>query len=152
MNSIEVIVHIVHLLAAGIWLGGLVFTTIVVSPAFKAMSWTPAERMTVRSAVGRQYTKVANVNLILLLIFAIADAAFRGCSMVRGIEIVLVIVILILAMLHGLVFAPRLTAAAQEGRHDDRAKLLRLSIGISMLNLLLSFVVMVLAIGFSVSV
>ena len=151
MDSIEVIVHIVHVLAAGIWLGGLVFTTIVVSPAFKAMSWTPAERMAVRSAVGRQYTKVANPNLILLVIFATADAALRGWSMARGIEIVLAIIIANLAVLHGLVFAPRLGAAARENRHDDRAKLLRLSIGISMLNLLLSFVVMILAIGFGVS-
>jgi uncharacterized membrane protein len=150
MNSTEVIVHIVHVLAAGIWLGGLVFTTIVVSPAFKAMPWTPAERIAVRSAVGRQYTKVANPDLILLVIFAIADTALRG-SMTRAIEIFLAIIVAILAVLHGLVFAPRLGAAARENRHDDRAKLLRLSMGISMLNLLLSFVVMILAIGFSVS-
>lgn len=152
MNSIEIIVHIVHVLAAGIWLGGLVFTTVVVSPAFKAMSWTPAERMAVRSAVGRQYAKVANPNLLLLLIFAIADAVLRGWTLLSGVEIFLVIVILILAVLHGLVFAPRLSAAARENRHDERAKLLKLSIGISMLNLLLSFVVMILAIGFRVPI
>jgi len=145
------IIHIIHVLAAGIWLGGLVFTTTVVSPAFKSMSWTPAERTAVRSAVGRQYSKVANLNLLILLIAAFADAAFHGWITVSAVDIVLVIVVCVLAVLHGAVFAPRLAAAAKEQRHDDRAKLLRVSISISMLNLLLSLVVMVLAIGFGVS-
>lgn len=146
MISIEAVVHTVHLLAAGIWLGGLVFTTTVVSPAFKSMTWTPEERTAVRSAVGRQYAKVANVNLAVLLIAAIIDAVSRHWAAASLLEIVLVVVILILAGLHGLVFAPRLAAAAREQRHDDRARLLRLSISISMLNLLLSVIVMVLAI------
>lgn len=151
-NPMQILIHIIHLLAAGIWLGGLVFTTVVVSPAFKAMSWTPAERTAVRSAVGRQYSKVANVNLLILLFAAIADAAFHQWTTIANIEIALVVIVCILALLHGAVFAPRLAAAAREQRHDDRVKLLRISISISMLNLLLSFVVMVLAIGFSVSV
>jgi len=143
MNSL---IHIVHLLAAGIWLGGLVFTTIVVSPAFKTMSWSPAERMAVRSAVGRQYAKVTHFNLAILLIAAAADAALRGWGAAYLVEVALVVVVFILAELHGKVFAPRLAAAAREQRHEDRAKLLRASISISMLNLLLSFVVMILAI------
>lgn len=139
-------IHIIHLLAAGIWLGGLVFTTVVVSPAFKAMSWSPAERMAVRSAVGRQYAKVTHVNLAILLIAAVVDVALRGWGAAQGVEIALVVVVFILAELHGKVFAPRLAAAAREQRHDDRAKLLRTSISVSMLNLLLSFIVMILAI------
>lgn len=146
MISPEVFVHAIHLLAAGIWLGGLVFTTTVVSPAFKNMPWTPDERTAVRSAVGRQYAKVANLNLTVLLIAAIIDAVFRHWAIAPLVEIGLVIVVLILAGLHGLVFAPRLAAAAREQRHDDRARLLRLSISISMMNLLLSIIVMVLAI------
>ncbi|MEO6906456.1 MAG: DUF4149 domain-containing protein [Abditibacteriaceae bacterium] len=148
----QIVIHIIHVLSAGIWLGGLVFTTAVVSPAFKAMSWTPAERMAVRSAVGRKYSKVANANLVILLVAAIIDAIFYHWKTVSIIEIVLVVIVCVLAVLHGAVFAPRLAAAAREQRHDDRAKLLRLSISISMLNLLLSFVVMVLAIGFSLAV
>lgn len=148
----QITIHIIHVLAAGIWLGGLVFTTAVVSPAFKAMSWTPAERLAVRSAVGRKYSKVANVNLLILLIAAVIDAILRHWNTVSIIEIVLVVIVFALAVLHGEVFAPRLAAAARERRQDDRAKLLRLSISISMLNLLLSFVVMILAIGFTISI
>jgi putative copper export protein len=39
------IVHTVHVLAVGAWLGGVLFTTLVVSPALKAMKWREAERV-----------------------------------------------------------------------------------------------------------
>lgn len=147
VNSMQNIIHIIHVLAAGIWLGGLVFTTVVISPAFKKMDWAPAERTAVRSAVGRQYVPVANLNMLILLVAAVIDTAFHAWSAVALIEVFLVIVVAILAGMHGKVFAPKLAAAAQEQRHEDRAKILRLSISISMLNLLLSFIVMILAIG-----
>ena len=75
-------IHVVHVLFAGIWLGGLVFTTIVISPAFKRLTWSPAERVAVRSEVGRQYSKVARVNLLVLLLAALADWTVRGWSAV----------------------------------------------------------------------
>ena len=49
------IFHVLHVVLAGVWLGGVVFTTAVVSPALKAMNWSETERVGVRSAVGRQY-------------------------------------------------------------------------------------------------
>jgi putative copper export protein len=33
------LVHTLHVILAGTWLGGVVFTTAVVSPALKAMKW-----------------------------------------------------------------------------------------------------------------
>ncbi len=51
-------VHVVHVMLAGVWLGGVVFTTTVVSPALKAMKWSEAERVGVRSAIGRQYARI----------------------------------------------------------------------------------------------
>jgi uncharacterized membrane protein len=142
-------IHIIHVLAAGIWLGGLIFTTAVVSPAFKKIDWSPAERMAVRSAVGRQYVPVANLNLLILLAAAIIDAALHAWNSIALIEILLIIAVAVLAIMHGKVFAPRLAAAAREQRHEERARLLRLSISISMLNLLLSFIMMIFAIGFA---
>src|SRR5687768_15195416 len=93
-------VHVVHVLAAGIWLGGLVFTTVVVTPAFRRMSWTPAERIAVRSAVGRQYSKVARVNLMVLLVAALTDGTARGWSTPVRVEIALIVLIFILSELH----------------------------------------------------
>jgi hypothetical protein len=38
------IAHTVHVLLAGAWLRGVLFTTLVVSPALRAMKWGEAER------------------------------------------------------------------------------------------------------------
>jgi uncharacterized membrane protein len=140
------VIHAIHILAAGIWMGGLVFTTVVVSPAFKRMNWTPPERVAVRSEVGRQYSKVARVNLTVLLLAAIFDRAAQGGSTLWGIGIALIVVAFVLAELHAQVFAPRLGAAARSGDEPARKKALRVSIGISMLNLLLSFVIAIMSI------
>lgn len=136
------IIHTIHVLAAGIWLGGLVFTASVVTPAFKRMKWTPVERIAVRSEVGRQYSKIARVNLLILLLAAIFDTAARNFW-----EIALIVVVFVLSELHALVLAPRLGAAARSGNEIARKKSLRVSVSVSMLNLLLSLVVAILAIG-----
>lgn len=136
------IIHIIHFLAAGIWLGGLVFTASVVSPAFKRMNWAPTERIAVRSEVGRQYSKIAHVNLAILLLSAIFDASARNVW-----EIALIVFVCAISELHALVFAPRLGAAARSGNEIVRRKTLRVSIGVSVLNLVFSFVIAILAIG-----
>jgi len=139
-------IHAVHVLAAGVWLGGLVFTSAVVSPAFKTMPWTPQERIATRSAVGRQYTKVARINLAILLIAALADGAARGWSTRAAVEIALILVVLILSEMHARVFVPRLGQAARSGDETLRQKTLRVSISVSMLDLLVSFIIAIIAI------
>ena len=51
------IIHTLHIILAGTWLGGVVFTMTVVSPALKAMKWSEAERISVRSTIGKQYAR-----------------------------------------------------------------------------------------------
>jgi uncharacterized membrane protein len=138
-------VHIIHALAAGIWLGGLVFTTVVVSPVFKAMEWEPAQRVAVRSAVGRQYTKVARVNLAVLLVALVIEASLSGWRVPAFIEFALVIIVALLSELHARVFAPRLGQLARSGDRAGLAKAVRTSIGISMFNLLVSIGIVALA-------
>ena len=65
---LDAIVHTLHVILAGAWLGGIVFTTTVVSPALKSMGWDEAERARVRSVIGRQYAKVGSANLVLLMV------------------------------------------------------------------------------------
>jgi uncharacterized membrane protein len=72
------IAHTLHVILAAAWLGGVVFTTTVVSPALKSMGWDEAEQARVRSVIGRQYAKVGTANLALLLVFA----HLEGCSSV----------------------------------------------------------------------
>lgn len=135
-----VFLHVLSVLASGIWLGGLVFTTVVVSPAFRQMTWSPAERIAVRSAVGRQYSKVARLNLLILVLAAAGHHFMIGWSGRAWLEVALILLVTALSELHALFFAPRLAQVARSGDSAARATALRASISVSMLNLLLSLV------------
>lgn len=146
--------HVAHVVLAGVWLGGLVFTTAVVSPAFGAMKWSEAERIAVRSAVGRQYARVGSVNLILLALFAVLDGGFGARSFA---EYALLLLLFGLAAAHGAYFGRRLGQLARAEREASgeeartlagrRRSLQKVSLRVSYLNLIVSTVVLVLAIG-----
>jgi uncharacterized membrane protein len=149
--------YVAHVMLAGVWLGGLVFTTAVVPPAFEAMKWSEAERVEVRSAIGKQYSRVGSVNLVLLALFAILDGAFGGFGLGLYLEYALLVVLFGLAAAHGAYFGRRLAelARAERGASSEeegrtfakrRRSLQRTSLRVSYLNLLVSTVVFVLGI------
>ena len=150
------IVHVAHVSLAGVWLGGVVFTTAVVSPALKAMKWSEAERVGVRSAIGRQYARVGSANLALLLLFAILDGALSGFGALFYAEYLSLLLLFGLVAAHGAYFGrhlARLAGAEREAGSAEAAKSLaerrrslqRLSVRVSHLSLMVSVVVMVLA-------
>ncbi|HET7270360.1 MAG TPA: DUF4149 domain-containing protein [Rubrobacter sp.] len=152
------IFHLVHVVLAGVWLGGLVFTTFVVSPALKAMKWSEAERVAVRSAIGRQYAMVGSINLVLLLLFAILDGAIGGFGPALYAEYALILLLFGLVAAHGAYFGRRLAKLAgaereagsePAARHfaERRRSLQKISARVSLLSLLVSIAVMVLATG-----
>jgi uncharacterized membrane protein len=153
---LDAIAHTLHVILAGAWLGGVVFTTTVVSPALGSMGWDEAERARVRSVIGRQYAKVENANLVLLLVFALLEGSLSGFGPTFYFEYVLLAVLFGLVASHGAYFGRRLVELAEarkEAGDSEKAQMLalrrrrlqRLSFGISMLNILLSAVVLVLA-------
>src|SRR5215210_8823318 len=153
---LNAIVHTLHVISAGAWLGGVVFTTTVVSPALKSMGWNEAEQARVRSVIGHQYAKVGTANLVLLLVFALLDGALSGFGSALYSEYALLAVLLALVASHGAYFGRRLVELAEAGKEagdSDKAHMLalrrrwlqRLSFGISMLNILISAAVMILA-------
>lgn len=150
------VAQVLHAVLAGVWLGGLVFTTFVVSPALKAMKWSEAERVTVRSAIGRHYSRLATANLSLLLLFAALDGVLGGFGAALYAELTLVVVVFALSASHGAYFGQRLRRLAEAEREArgeeagalarERRGLQRLSVRVSALNLSLSAVVAVLAV------
>jgi len=153
---LNAIVHTLHVISAGAWLGGVVFTTTVVSPALKSMGWNEAEQARVRSVIGHQYAKVGTANLVLLLVFALLDGALSGFGSALYSEYALLAVLFGLVASHGVYFGRRLVELAEarkEARNAEKAQMLalrrrrlqRLSFGVSMLNILISAVVMILA-------
>jgi uncharacterized membrane protein len=150
------IIHAAHVVLAGAWLGGLLFTTFVVSPALKAMKWPEAERVAVRSAIGRHYARVGSINLVLLLIFAVLDGVFGGFGPALYAEYALLPVLFGLVAAHGAYFGRRLARLADAEREakgeesarsfaERRRSLQRVSSRISWVSLLLSTAVAVLA-------
>jgi uncharacterized membrane protein len=154
---LDAIAHTLHVILAGAWLGGVVFTTTVVSPALRSMGWDEAERARVRSVIGRQYARVGTANIVLLLVFALLEGAFSGFGPALYSEYALLAVLFGLVASHGVYFGRRLVELAEARKEAEgpekaqvlalrRRRLQRLSFGISMLNLLISAVVVVLAI------
>ena len=155
---ISPVVHTLHVVLAGVWLGGVVFTTVVVSPALKAMRWSEAERVGVRSVIGKQYARVGAINLILLLVFAVFDGLLRGFGTVLYTEYALLVAVFGLVAAHGGYFGRRLARLAAAERYSESAEetrafvekrrsLQRLSLWASWVNILISVVVAALAVG-----
>jgi uncharacterized membrane protein len=153
---LDAIAHTLHIILTGAWLGGVVFTTTVVSPALKSMGWDEAEQARVRSVIGRQYAKVGTANLVLLLVLAVLEGALSGFGLALYTEYALLVVLFGLVASHGAYFGKRLVelARARKEAADSkkaqvlalrRRRLQRLSFGISMLNILISAAIMILA-------
>jgi hypothetical protein len=137
----------------------VLFTTAVVSPALKAMKWGEAERVLVRSKIGRQYAKVGTINLVLLALFALLDGLVTGFGAALYAEYLLLAALLGLVAAHGAYFGRRLkdlaeaemsAASEEEARPlaERRRELQRVSLRVSWANLLVSLAVAVLAAGF----
>ena len=153
---LDAIVHTLHVVLAGVWLGGVVFTTTVVSPALKSMGWDEAEQARVRSVIGRQYAKVGTANLVLLLVFALLEGTLNGFVPALYSEYALLAVLFGLVASHGAYFGRRLVELAKsrkEAEDSEKARILalrrrrlrRLSFGIFIPNVLISVVVVILA-------
>lgn len=151
------VVHVAHAVLAGVWLGGVVFTTFVVSPALKAMKWEEHERVLVRSKIGKQYAKVGSANLLLLVLFALLDGIFGGFGSALYVEYALLVALLGLVALHGAYFGRRLAQFAEAERGagsgeearalaERRRGLQRLSLRVSWADLLVSAMVATLAV------
>ncbi len=154
----SIVVHTLHVILAGTWLGGVVFTTAVVSPALKAMKWGEAERVGVRSVIGKQYARVGVANLVLLLVFAVLDGLFRGVGPAFYVEYSLLAVVFGLVAAHGAYFGRRLVGLAEAERRsgsveearafaEERRALQRLSSKVSWADILISFAVAALAVN-----
>jgi uncharacterized membrane protein len=140
------------------WLGGVVFTMAVVSPALKAMKWSEAERVGVRSVIGRRYAKVGGANLLLLLAFALLDGLTAGFGTAFYAEYALLGALFSMVVVHGANFGRKLANLADGERRakspDEAASLAsrrhalqRISSKVSWLDLAISVAVAVLAIN-----
>ncbi len=152
-------IHVAHAVLAGVWLGGVIFTLAVVSPAFMQVKWSEPERVLVRSKIGKQYAKVGTANLALLALFALLDGLVAEFGAALYVEYLLLAVLLGLVATHGAYFGRRLKELAEAERsagNEEKARALagrrrelqKISVRVSWMDLLVSSAVAVLAVGF----
>jgi len=154
--TLVLIAHTVHVVLAGAWFGGVVFTMLVVSPALGVMKWDEAERGGVRAVIGRRYALVGGVNLALLAVFAFTDGILGGFGPPLYAECALLPLLFGLVAAHGAFFGRRLAALAEAERGSasaeqaasfarKRRSLQRMSVKVSWVNLVVSAAVLALA-------
>lgn len=151
------IVDVMHAILAGVWLGGVIFTTAVVSPALEAMKWEEHERVSVRSKIGKQYARVGGINLALLVVFAVLDGLLAGFGTVLYVEYLLLVILLGLVAAHGAYFGRRLAGLAEAERRAGseeeartlagrRRELQKLSLRVSWADMVVSLAVAAFAV------
>lgn len=159
MSALFPIFHTAAAVLAGTWLGCLVFTTLVVSPALKGLEWPETTRVLVRSRIGRQFRRLANPLLVLLavaIVLAGVSSPLSGWSLARFVaQLVLLVLLGLLAAAHGFFLGTRLQrlAAAEQSEADHdvaaaraaRHRLQRLSFAVSISDLAVSLVLAILA-------
>lgn len=128
-----------HILAACVWIGGMVFLAAAVLPVLRRPAYQPVA-VPLLHAVAIQFRWIAWAALGLLIATGIANLHFRGYGWaqvqngslwqgwfghVLGIKLALVLLILIVSAWHDVVVGPQFTRTAQEDPYSRRTRRLR---------------------------
>lgn len=151
----------VHVLSAVIWVGGMLFVSLVVVPAVRHLP--PKERSALMSALGRRFRVVGWTCIVLLVLTGLLNAGFRGVTWANfptlvaatsfgqllGAKVLLVGAMIALSAVHDFVIGPASTQAFQRADGADRARAERLrrqAAWLARLNALLALAVVALAV------
>ena len=139
-----------HLLAVVVWIGGMIFLGLVITPVLRGRS--PGERATLLHVVGRRFLKIGWMALGILLVTGPTLWALLGFRITPVLiaKLALVAVILLLSLLHDFFLGPRLVAELQKGGEGEETLRLRRRVALlARLNTLFAIIVLVLGLAFS---
>ncbi len=126
---------LVHILAAMVWIGGMLFLALVVVPAARGMP--PAERSALFHLVGPRFRTVGWVCIGLLLATGVVNTAYRGVTWdnmftaalwmgdfgrVLALKLGVVAVMLLLSLFHDFVLGPASVRAHKLGEAEPSAE------------------------------
>jgi copper resistance protein D len=156
-----------HILAACVWIGGMVFLAAAVLPVLRRPAYQTVAVPLIH-AVALQFRWIAWTALGLLVVTGIANVRARGYGWaevrdgsvwrsgfghILGIKVVLVALILIISAWHDLMAGPQFTRAALEDPHSRRARRLRRAAAwVGRLMLILSVAVVALGVMLALGV
>ncbi|MEW6272928.1 MAG: CopD family protein [Thermodesulfobacteriota bacterium] len=161
MHALYVVSVWLHLLAAMVWIGGMVFLAAVVVPALKSPELAPS-RVALLHGTGVRFRRVGWLALGTLLVTGLLNLLLRGYGLtqltsaalwrssfgeVLAAKLVLVAVILALSLVHDFVVGPRATRVLRtDPTSPAAARVRRAASWLGRANLLLALAVLALAV------
>ncbi len=144
----------VHVLAAIVWVGGMVFLVMVVAPYARKL---PAEqRREIFEQLGRRFSTLSWGCIAVLLVTGIGNLIERGLewspafARALGVKLLLIGVMVLLAAFHDFVLGPRSAALAADPARANEAQAARVRASwIARINLALALVVLLLGLRLS---
>jgi putative copper resistance protein D len=144
----------VHILAAVIWIGGMLFLSLVAVPVLRQVE-SPLLRMDLFRAIARRFRRLVWICIAILVLTGIGNVWFSGNTLpgsaymkVLQIKLVLVAILVGMGLLHDFVIGPRAgRALSRDGlppTETDRF-MVTLAPWVGRFNLLLGVVILVLA-------
>lgn len=150
-----------HMMAATVWLGGMLFLVLILVPVLRRREYEGIASGLIHR-IGVRFRWVGWICLGLLLASGTLNLAYRGFGWediwsgrlwegpfgrALGVKLFLVAIILVLSALHDFVVGPRATAMWQEDPAAETARRLRRTASwIGRLNLILALVVVLLGV------
>ncbi len=140
--------HWAHLIAAVIWIGGIIFILFIALPSAKQILESDAGKL--MGEISKRFTHIANYSIILLLVSGIVltylNKQFSGIGHFVGSWVLFLIAkhVLVLGMVvvhfyRGLVLAPKIAGTASA---EQKASLQRLSLNLVKVNFCLGLLVL----------
>lgn len=149
-----------HVLAAAVWIGGMVFLALVMVPVVRRAEYRPHAPRLVH-LTGTRFSRVGWACFVVLVLTGMGNLYFRGIGwaavlnagfwaspfgMILGVKLLLVAVILHLSAWHDFRVGPRATAAWEADPTDPEAlRLRRMASWAGRVNLVLALIVLALA-------
>jgi len=161
MQTAQFVALLLHILAAVIWVGGMVFLGIVLIPVLRDPSLR-AQAVPLLQRTGRRFRNLGWTCLVILVVTGIINLGRWGVDWARftngafwqstwgrllAVKLGLVVATVVLSLLHDLVVGPRATAKLREAPGSAEAQRLRRFAGwMGRVNLLLGVGIVAVAI------
>jgi uncharacterized membrane protein len=120
-----VVLRVIHLFAASIWLGSMVFFAAVIVPVVRH-TFDPEKRREVIKAIGSRYRILGYSTVLILLVTGPFLAAEHGLDWhsqfgrVLTYKLILIAMMLLFLFLHDFIFAPRTLNGKEFPRKGDK--------------------------------
>ena len=148
------IIHWLHLMAAVIWVGGMIFTSLILQPVLRS-AFPPPQRMQLYREVGNRFRVVQWVCLGILFLTGFQklwglrespNVFYSSFGWLLGLKLFGVVGAVFLSVLHSYVWGPRLAAMAPDPRNPEYALLMKKLVFWGKTNLLLNILIVFLAV------